>query len=130
MFARVYRMLDSEKARAALCGKARNLAHGVSNYARPSGAFGADRAGLISKHRFDDVSNHENRTEALLHERILIKQSSAEVQRACLRDDKSFPIFLVDGDHDYRQIKKHPPGQEGKGITMAPLQRRAGQPGA
>jgi excinuclease ABC subunit C len=100
----VYRMLN-DKGEVLYVGKARNLKARVSNYARPSG-HSARIARMIFETRRMMFLTTRTETEALLLEQNLIKQLKPRYN-VLLRDDKSFPLLHITGDHPFPMIRKH-----------------------
>ena len=100
----VYRMLN-DKGEVLYVGKARNLKARVSNYARASG-HSARIARMIFETRRMMFLTTRTETEALLLEQNLIKQLKPRYN-VLLRDDKSFPLLHITGDHAFPMIRKH-----------------------
>ncbi|PCD76057.1 excinuclease ABC subunit UvrC [Pseudothioclava arenosa] len=100
----VYRMLN-DKGEVLYVGKARNLKARVSNYARPTG-HSARIARMIFETRRMMFLTTRTETEALLLEQNLIKQLKPRYN-VLLRDDKSFPLLHITGDHPFPMIRKH-----------------------
>jgi len=59
-------------------------------------------------------------TEALLLESNLIKRMKPRYN-VILRDDKSFPYILIDGEHDYPRLRKHRGAKSAKGSYFGPF---------
>ncbi|MEM9580299.1 MAG: excinuclease ABC subunit UvrC [Pseudomonadota bacterium] len=114
----VYRMLDSQ-SRVLYVGKARNLRARVSNYARPTGHSGRI-ATMIAQTASMMFLTTATETEALLLEQNLIKQLKPRYN-VLLRDDKSFPNILVNGDHDFPMIRKHRGAKKQEGAYYGPF---------
>ncbi|MEO0913206.1 MAG: excinuclease ABC subunit UvrC, partial [Pseudomonadota bacterium] len=114
----VYRMLDVQGA-VLYVGKARSLKKRVASYAKPTGH--SPRIGrMIAATASMMFLSTETETEALLLEQNLIKQLKPRYN-VLLRDDKSFPNILVDGEHDFQQISKHRGMKSKKGRYFGPF---------
>ena len=114
----VYRMLD-EQGKILYVGKARSLKKRVSNYANPNGHTPRILR-MISQTRRMMFLTTRTETEALLLEQNLIKQLKPHFN-VLLRDDKSFPMIMLTGHHDYPQIKKHRGSRKAKGDYFGPF---------
>jgi len=114
----VYRMLDAD-GRILYVGKARNLKKRVSNYANPNGHTPRIQR-MISQTSSMLFLTTRTETEALLLEQNLIKQLKPHFN-VLLRDDKSFPMIMLTGHHDFPQIKKHRGSRKAKGDYFGPF---------
>ncbi|WP_107496712.1 excinuclease ABC subunit UvrC [Thalassobius sp. I31.1] len=114
----VYRMLD-ETGKILYVGKARSLKKRVSNYANPNGHTPRILR-MISQTRRMMFLTTRTETEALLLEQNLIKQLKPHFN-VLLRDDKSFPMIMLTGHHDFPQIKKHRGARKAKGDYFGPF---------
>lgn len=100
----VYRMLDSND-KPLYVGKAKNLAKRVASYTHISKlSYRIQR--MVSQTASMEVITTETEAEALLLESNLIKRLKPRYN-ILLRDDKSFPMILVNTEHDFPRIAKH-----------------------
>ncbi len=100
----VYRMLN-EAGDVLYVGKAKNIRKRVTSYANPNRQTIRIRR-MIAQTVELEIVKTETEAEALLLESDLIKRYAPRYN-ILLRDDKSFPMILVTGDHDYPQIVKY-----------------------
>jgi len=100
----VYRMLN-EAGDVLYVGKAKNIRKRVTSYANPARQSLRIRR-MIAQTVGLEIVKTETEAEALLLESDLIKRYAPRYN-ILLRDDKSFPMILVTGDHDFPQIVKY-----------------------
>ena len=100
-------------------GKAKNLKHRVSNYARGQG-HNNRIALMISLTVHMEFVVTETEAEALLLESNLIKKLKPRFN-VVLRDDKSFPYILIAKDHASPQLAKHRGARNRKGNYYGPF---------
>jgi excinuclease ABC subunit C len=114
----VYRMYDA-KGDVIYVGKAHNLRHRVSSYARGQG-HNNRIALMISLTANMEFVVTATEVEALLLESNLIKKLKPRFN-VILRDDKSFPYILVARDHPAPQLVKHRGARNRKGSYFGPF---------
>ena len=100
----VYRMLN-EAGDVLYVGKAKNIRKRVTSYASPERQSIRIRR-MIALTVDLEIVKTETEAEALLLESDLIKRYAPRYN-ILLRDDKSFPMILITGDHDYPQVVKY-----------------------
>jgi len=100
----VYRMLN-DAGDVLYVGKAKNIRKRVTSYANPARQSLRIRR-MIAQTVGLEIVKTETEAEALLLESDLIKRYAPRYN-ILLRDDKSFPMILVTGDHDFPQIVKY-----------------------
>jgi len=114
----VYRMLN-EHGDVLYVGKAKNIRKRVTSYASPqSQSIRIQR--MISQTIELEIVKTETEAEALLLESDLIKRYAPRYN-ILLRDDKTFPMILITGDHDYPQIVKYRGARSRKGEYFGPF---------
>lgn len=114
----VYRMLN-EAGDVLYVGKAKNIRKRVTSYANPNRQTIRIRR-MIAQTVELEIVKTETEAEALLLESDLIKRYAPRYN-ILLRDDKSFPMILVTGDHDYPQIVKYRGARNRKGEYFGPF---------
>jgi excinuclease ABC subunit C len=114
----VYRMFDAD-GDVLYVGKARNLKHRVSNYARGQG-HNNRIALMISLTCNMEFVVTGTEAEALLLESNLIKKLKPRFN-VILRDDKSFPYILIAKEHASPQLVKHRGARNRKGSYYGPF---------
>jgi excinuclease ABC subunit C len=100
----VYRMINAEGT-VLYVGKAKNLKKRVSSYLRVDSMPTRLQRMVFNTHTCEIVTTHTE-AEALLLESNLIKQLKPKYN-ILLRDDKSFPYILIEGEHDFPRIVKY-----------------------
>lgn len=114
----VYRMLN-EHGDVLYVGKAKNIRKRVTSYASPQRqSIRIQR--MIAQTVELEIVKTETEAEALLLESDLIKRYAPRYN-ILLRDDKSFPMILITGDHDYPQIVKYRGARNRKGEYFGPF---------
>lgn len=114
----VYRMLN-EHGDVLYVGKAKNIRKRVTSYASPQRqSIRIQR--MISQTIELEIVKTETEAEALLLESDLIKRYAPRYN-ILLRDDKTFPMILITGDHDYPQIVKYRGARSRKGEYFGPF---------
>ena len=114
----VYRMLN-DAGDVLYVGKAKNVRKRVASYTNPNrqsiriNRMVAQTVGL-------EIVRTETEAEALLLESDLIKRYAPRYN-ILLRDDKSFPMILITGDHEYPQIVKYRGARSRKGQYFGPF---------
>lgn len=86
-------------------GKARQLKNRVSNYASASGLT-TRILSMVNQVAEVEIITTGSEAEALLLEANLIKKHSPRYN-ILLKDDKSFPYIMLQGDHPFPRIDKH-----------------------
>jgi len=114
----VYRMFN-EKGDVLYVGKAKSLKKRVANYTTPQRLTIRIQRMVSQTHAMEFITTHTE-AEALLLESNLIKKLKPRYN-ILLRDDKSFPMILVTGDHDYPQVLKHRGAKNRKGRYFGPF---------
>ncbi len=114
----VYRMLN-EKGDILYVGKAKSLKKRVTNYTTPQRLTIRIQRMVSETHSMEFITTHTE-AEALLLESNLIKQLKPRYN-ILLRDDKSFPMILVTGDHDFPQVLKHRGAKNRRGTYFGPF---------
>lgn len=114
----VYRMLN-EKGDVLYVGKAKSLKRRVTSYTTPQ-RLTIRIQRMVSQTRSMEFITTHTEAEALLLESNLIKKLKPRYN-ILLRDDKSFPMILVTGDHDYPQVLKHRGAKNRKGQYFGPF---------
>ena len=114
----VYRMLN-EAGDVLYVGKAKNIRKRVTSYTNPNRQTIRIRR-MIAQTVDLEIVKTETEAEALLLESDLIKRYAPRYN-ILLRDDKSFPMILVTGDHDYPQIVKYRGARNRKGEYFGPF---------
>ncbi|WP_229734270.1 excinuclease ABC subunit UvrC [Terasakiella brassicae] len=114
----VYRMLN-EKGDVLYVGKAKSLKKRVANYTTPQRLTIRIQRMISQTYAMEFITTHTE-AEALLLESNLIKKLKPRYN-ILLRDDKSFPMILVTGDHDYPQVLKHRGAKNRKGRYFGPF---------
>ncbi len=114
----VYRMLN-DKGDVLYVGKAKYLNKRVANYTQPQRLTIRIQRMVSETHTMEFITTHTE-AEALLLESNLIKKLKPRYN-ILLRDDKSFPMILVTGDHDYPQVLKHRGAKNRKGKYFGPF---------
>ncbi len=100
----VYRMLNGEGT-VLYVGKAKNLKKRVSSYLRIENMPIRLQRMVFSTRSCEIVTTHTE-AEALLLESNLIKKLKPRYN-ILLRDDKSFPYIVIEGEHDFPRIVKY-----------------------
>ncbi len=100
----VYRMIGAA-GDVLYVGKAKNLKKRVSSYLRVDRMPVRLQRMVFNTHACEIVTTHTE-AEALLLESNLIKQLKPRYN-ILLRDDKSFPYILIEGEHEFPRIVKH-----------------------
>ncbi len=100
----VYRMINAAGG-VLYVGKAKNLKKRVASYTRPLRLSNRLARMVAETVAMEFVITHTE-AEALLLEANLIKRLKPRYN-ILLRDDKSFPLILVAGGHDFPRIIKH-----------------------
>lgn len=114
----VYRMLN-EHGDVLYVGKAKNIRKRVTSYASPQRqSIRIQR--MIAQTIELEIVKTETEAEALLLESDLIKRYAPRYN-ILLRDDKTFPMILITGDHDYPQIVKYRGARSRKGEYFGPF---------
>ncbi len=114
----VYRMLN-EHGDVLYVGKAKNIRKRVTSYANPQRqSIRIQR--MIAQTIELEIVKTETEAEALLLESDLIKRYAPRYN-ILLRDDKTFPMILITGDHDYPQIVKYRGARSRKGEYFGPF---------
>ncbi len=114
----VYRMLN-EAGDVLYVGKAKNIRKRVTSYTNPNRQTIRIRR-MIAQTVDLEIVKTETEAEALLLESDLIKRYAPRYN-ILLRDDKSFPMILVTGDHDYPQIVKYRGARNRRGEYFGPF---------
>ena len=114
----VYRMFN-EKGDVLYVGKAKSLKKRVTNYTTPQRLTIRIQRMVSETHTMEFITTHTE-AEALLLEANLIKKLKPRYN-ILLRDDKSFPMILVTGDHDFPQVVKHRGAKNRKGTYFGPF---------
>lgn len=114
----VYRMLN-DHGDVLYVGKAKNIRKRVTSYTNPERQSIRIRR-MISQTVGLEIVKTETEAEALLLESDLIKRYAPRYN-ILLRDDKSFPMILITGDHDYPQIVKYRGARSRKGEYFGPF---------
>jgi len=114
----VYRMLAADGG-ALYVGKAKNLKKRVAGYAKPDRLTPRIRRMVRETRSMEFVTTHTE-AEALLLEANLIKKLAPRYN-ILLRDDKSFPLILVTGDHDFPRVLKHRGARKRHGEYFGPF---------
>lgn len=114
----VYRMLN-DKGDVLYVGKAKYLNKRVANYTTPQRLTIRIQRMVSETHSMEFITTHTE-AEALLLEANLIKKLKPRFN-ILLRDDKSFPMILVTGDHDFPQVVKHRGAKSRKGTYFGPF---------
>ncbi|MEO3387686.1 excinuclease ABC subunit UvrC [Mesorhizobium sp. CAU 1741] len=114
----VYRMMNAA-GDVLYVGKARSLKKRVTNYAQGRGH--TNRIGrMVRETAAMEFVVTRTETEALLLEANLIKRLRPRFN-VLLRDDKSFPYILINGDHRAPGIYKHRGARSRKGEYFGPF---------
>ena len=114
----VYRMFN-EKGDVLYVGKAKSLKKRVANYTTPQRLTIRIQRMVSETFSMEFITTHTE-AEALLLEANLIKKLKPRYN-ILLRDDKSFPMILVTGDHDFPQVLKHRGAKKRKGTYFGPF---------
>lgn len=114
----VYRMLNDE-GDVLYVGKAKNIRKRVTSYTKPERQSLRIRRMIAQTVKLEIVKT-ETEAEALLLESDLIKRYAPRYN-ILLRDDKSFPMILITGDHDYPQIVKYRGARSRSGQYFGPF---------
>lgn len=114
----VYRMIN-RRGDVLYVGKAKSLRKRVTSYTNLARQSNRLRRMIMETVSMEFVTTHTE-AEALLLEANLIKRFAPRYN-ILLRDDKSFPLILVTGDHSYPQILKHRGAQKRKGSYYGPF---------
>nr|WP_240796919.1 excinuclease ABC subunit UvrC [Terasakiella sp. SH-1] len=114
----VYRMFN-EKGDVLYVGKAKSLKKRVANYTTPQRLTIRIQRMVSETHAMEFITTHTE-AEALLLESNLIKKLKPRYN-ILLRDDKSFPMILVTGDHDFPQVVKHRGAKNRRGTYFGPF---------
>ncbi|NVK19582.1 MAG: excinuclease ABC subunit UvrC [Methylocystaceae bacterium] len=114
----VYRMLN-DKGDVLYVGKAKYLNKRVANYTTPQRLTIRIQRMVSETYSMEFITTHTE-AEALLLEANLIKKLKPRFN-ILLRDDKSFPMILVTGDHDFPQVVKHRGAKSRKGTYFGPF---------
>lgn len=114
----VYRML-SESGDVLYVGKAKNVRKRVTSYTQLNRQSIRIRR-MIAQTVGLEIVRTETEAEALLLEADLIKRYAPRYN-ILLRDDKSFPMILITGDHDFPQIVKYRGARSRKGQYFGPF---------
>ena len=114
----VYRMLN-EAGDVLYVGKAKNIKRRVTSYTNLNRQSIRIRR-MIAQTVGLEIVKTETEAEALLLESDLIKRYAPRYN-ILLRDDKSFPMILITGDHDYPQIVKYRGAKGRKGEYFGPF---------
>lgn len=114
----VYRMLNAA-GDVLYVGKAKNIRKRVTSYASPERQSIRIRR-MIAQTTGLEIVKTETEAEALLLESDLIKRYAPRYN-ILLRDDKSFPMILITGDHDFPQIVKYRGAKSRKGEYFGPF---------
>ncbi len=114
----VYRMLN-DAGDVLYVGKAKSLRKRVQAYANPERQSIRMRR-MIAETRALEVVTTRTEAEALLLEADLIKRYAPRYN-ILLRDDKSFPLILLTGDHAYPRIVKHRGAKKRAGDYFGPF---------
>jgi excinuclease ABC subunit C len=114
----VYRMLDRQ-GEALYVGKARSLKSRVQNYTHLVGLSNRLRR-MVAETAAMEIVVTATEAEALLLECNLIKRLMPRFN-VLLRDDKSFPLIHIGGDHEFPQIAKHRGARTKSGSYFGPF---------
>ncbi len=114
----VYRMLN-DAGDVLYVGKAKNIRKRVTSYANPNRQSIRIRR-MIAQTVDLEIVKTETEAEALLLESDLIKRYAPRYN-ILLRDDKSFPMILVTGDHEFPQIVKYRGARNRNGEYFGPF---------
>ncbi len=114
----VYRMLNAT-GDVLYVGKAKSLKKRVQAYATPERQSIRMRR-MIAETRALEVVTTPTEAEALLLEADLIKRYAPRYN-ILLRDDKSFPLILLTGDHAFPRIVKHRGAKKRAGDYFGPF---------
>lgn len=114
----VYRMLNTA-GDVLYVGKAKNIRKRVTSYTTPQRQSVRIQR-MIAQTVALEVVKTETEAEALLLESDLIKRYAPRYN-ILLRDDKSFPMILLTGDHDFPQVVKHRGARSRKGEYFGPF---------
>jgi excinuclease ABC subunit C len=114
----VYRMLD-RRGDALYVGKARSLKNRVQNYTHTAGLSNRLRR-MVAETAVMDIVVTQTEAEALLLECNLIKRLMPRYN-VLLRDDKSFPLIRIAGDHEFPRISKFRGARDDKGSYFGPF---------
>lgn len=114
----VYRMVNAA-GDVLYVGKAKNIRKRVTSYASPERQSIRIRR-MIAQTTGLEIVKTETEVEALLLESDLIKRYAPRYN-ILLRDDKSFPMILITGDHDFPQIVKYRGAKTRKGEYFGPF---------
>ena len=114
----VYRMLN-DAGDVLYVGKAKSLRKRVQAYANPERQSIRMRRMIAETRALEVVTTHTE-AEALLLEADLIKRYAPRYN-ILLRDDKSFPLILLTGDHAYPRIVKHRGAKKRAGDYFGPF---------
>ncbi|MDA0998663.1 MAG: excinuclease ABC subunit UvrC [Proteobacteria bacterium] len=114
----VYRMLNAA-GDVLYVGKAKNVRKRVTSYTHPERQSVRIRR-MIQQTVALEIVTTETEAEALLLESDLIKRYAPRYN-ILLRDDKSFPMILVTGDHPYPQIVKYRGARSRPGQYFGPF---------
>ncbi|MEX0694268.1 MAG: excinuclease ABC subunit UvrC [Rhodospirillales bacterium] len=114
----VYRMLN-EAGDVLYVGKAKNIRKRVTSYASPERQSIRIRR-MIALTVDLEIVKTETEAQALLLESDLIKRYAPRYN-ILLRDDKSFPMILITGDHDYPQVVKYRGARSRPGQYFGPF---------
>ncbi len=114
----VYRMLNDD-GDVLYVGKAKNIRKRVTSYTNPARQSLRIRRMIAQTVKLEIVKT-ETEAEALLLESDLIKRYAPRYN-ILLRDDKSFPMILITGDHDYPQIVKYRGARSRPGQYFGPF---------
>ncbi len=114
----VYRMINGT-GDVLYVGKAKSLKKRVASYVQTARLSNRIRRMVAETKDMEFITTHTE-AEALLLEANLIKRYAPRYN-ILLRDDKSFPLILVTGDHPFPQILKHRGAQKRKGQYFGPF---------
>ncbi len=114
----VYRMLNTG-GDVLYVGKAKNVRKRVTSYTNPARQSMRIRR-MIQQTVSLEIVRTETEAEALLLEADLIKRYAPRYN-ILLRDDKSFPMILVTGDHPFPQIVKYRGARSRAGEYFGPF---------